>query len=149
MELTTSMVLREQTFEGKTYKVLPCKIEGYVNDLEALKQAIYKVLATEQFEYPVYSFNYGIAWKELIGEEQPYVRAEMKRMIQEALLHDDRIREVDGFSFSFTGDTLWRYRNRNGGACMTYEELLHAMLDRVPSNVDKREGSIIYDALAP
>lgn len=28
---------------------------------------------------------------------------------------------------------------------MTYEELLHAMLDRVPSNVDKREGSIIYD----
>ena len=105
MELTTSMVLREQTFEGKTYKVLPCKIEGYVNDLEALKQAIYKVLATEQFEYPVYSFNYGIAWKELIGEEQPSVRAEMKRMIQEALLHDDRIREVDGFSFSFTGDT--------------------------------------------
>ena len=105
MELTTSMVLREQTFEGKTYKVLPCKIEGYVHDLEALKQAIYKVLATEQFEYPVYSFNYGIAWKELIGEEQPYVRAEMKRLIQEALLHDDRIREVDGFSFSFTGDT--------------------------------------------
>lgn len=32
---------------------------------------------------------------------------------------------------------------------MTYEELLQAMLDKVPSNVDKREGSIIYDALAP
>ena len=32
---------------------------------------------------------------------------------------------------------------------MTYEELLQAMLGRVPSNVDKREGSIIYDALAP
>lgn len=32
---------------------------------------------------------------------------------------------------------------------MTYEELLQAMLDRVPGNVDKREGSIIYDALAP
>ena len=105
MELTTGMALREQTFEGKTYKVLPCKIEGYVDDLEALKQAIYKVLDTEQYEYPVYSFSYGIAWKELIGEEQPYVRAEMKRMIQEALLRDDRIREVDGFSFSFTGDT--------------------------------------------
>mgnify|MGYP002596929252 CR=1 FL=1 len=103
MELTTGMVLREQTFEGKTYKVLPCKIEGYVDDLEALKQAIYKVLDTEQYEYPVYNFSYGIAWKELIGE-QPYVRAEMKRMIQEALLRDDRIREVDGFSFSFTGD---------------------------------------------
>jgi len=32
---------------------------------------------------------------------------------------------------------------------MTYEELLQAMLDKAPGNVDKREGSIIYDALAP
>lgn len=32
---------------------------------------------------------------------------------------------------------------------MTYEALLQAMLDKVPSNVDKREGSVIYDALAP
>lgn len=32
---------------------------------------------------------------------------------------------------------------------MTYEGLLQTMLDMVPNNVDKREGSIIYDALAP
>lgn len=32
---------------------------------------------------------------------------------------------------------------------MTFEELLQKMLDKVPSNVDKREGSVIYDALAP
>lgn len=32
---------------------------------------------------------------------------------------------------------------------MTYEELLQAMLDKVPDNVDKREGSVIYDAIAP
>lgn len=32
---------------------------------------------------------------------------------------------------------------------MTYEELLKAMLDKVPGSVDKREGSILYDALAP
>lgn len=31
----------------------------------------------------------------------------------------------------------------------TYEEILQGMLNKVPSNVDKREGSIIYDALAP
>lgn len=31
----------------------------------------------------------------------------------------------------------------------TYGTILKRMLDRVPSNVDKREGSIIYDALAP
>lgn len=32
---------------------------------------------------------------------------------------------------------------------VTYEDILQRMLDRVPSTVDKREGSIIYDALAP
>lgn len=32
---------------------------------------------------------------------------------------------------------------------ITYETILKRMLDRVPNNMDKREGSIIYDALAP
>lgn len=32
---------------------------------------------------------------------------------------------------------------------MTYEEILQRMLDRVSNDIDKREGSIIYDALAP
>lgn len=32
---------------------------------------------------------------------------------------------------------------------MTYENILNDMLSRVPSDVDKREGSVIYDALAP
>lgn len=104
MKLTTDIVLQEQAYVSRTYKVSTDRIEGYTDDLEALKQAIYKVLDTEQYEYPVYSFGYGVAWKELIGEERPYVRAEMKRMIQEALLRDNRIREVDGFGFLFSGD---------------------------------------------
>ena len=32
---------------------------------------------------------------------------------------------------------------------ISYEQILKRMLDRVPNNLDKREGSIIYDALAP
>ena len=32
---------------------------------------------------------------------------------------------------------------------MTFEAILSSMLDRVPNTVDKREGSVIYDALAP
>ena len=31
----------------------------------------------------------------------------------------------------------------------TYEEILKRLLAKVPSNVDKREGSVIWDALAP
>ena len=32
---------------------------------------------------------------------------------------------------------------------VTYEEILERMLERVPDDMDKREGSLIYDALAP
>lgn len=32
---------------------------------------------------------------------------------------------------------------------MTYENILNDMLERIPSDIDKRPGSIIYDALAP
>ena len=32
---------------------------------------------------------------------------------------------------------------------ITYEDILERMLDKIPSTMDKREGSIIYDALAP
>lgn len=32
---------------------------------------------------------------------------------------------------------------------VTYESILQRMLDRIPNTMDKREGSIIYDALAP
>ena len=32
---------------------------------------------------------------------------------------------------------------------ITYEDILQRMLDRVPNSMDKREASIIFDALAP
>ena len=32
---------------------------------------------------------------------------------------------------------------------MTYENILNDMLERIPNDIDKRPGSIIYDALAP
>ena len=40
MELTTDLVLREQTFSGRTYQLSQTKIEGFVDELEALKQTM-------------------------------------------------------------------------------------------------------------
>lgn len=99
--------LLEQDFEyesqpSKTYKL---SIEnetisgGYVDGLEALKQAIYKILNTERFDYIIYSWNYGIEVKELIGEHMSFVIPELERVIKEALLQDDRIEEVTDFEF--------------------------------------------------
>lgn len=105
MALTIDLTVKEQSYIDRTYKMSDTQIAGFVDGMEALKQSIYKALLTEQYEYPIYSFQYGIAWKQLIGEDRSYVRAELRRMVEELLMRDDRIRSVDGFEFSFSGDS--------------------------------------------
>ncbi|MFU0784490.1 MAG: DUF2634 domain-containing protein [Thermoanaerobacterium thermosaccharolyticum] len=97
----------DETIEtSNTYKMSETKIQGYINELEALKQAIYKVLNTEKYEYPIYSFSYGIEIENLIGKDPTYVQIELKRRIKECLLQDERINNVDNFKFEFNDDNL-------------------------------------------
>lgn len=91
---------------SKTYKLSDSNIQGFVDGLDALKQAIYKVLNTEKYEYPIYGFSYGIELESLIGKDAAYVNVELKRRIQECLLWDDRIESVDNFDVTVTGDEL-------------------------------------------
>lgn len=77
------------------------QIRGSADGLEAMKQAIYKILMTERYQYIMYSWNYGIELLNLYGEPVTYVCPELKRRITEALLCDDRIRSVDNFEFEF------------------------------------------------
>lgn len=105
MALTIDLTVKEQSYIDRTYKMSDTQIAGFVDGMEALKQSIHKALLTEQYEYPIYSFQYGIAWKQLIGEDRSYVRAELRRMVEELLMRDNRIRSVDGFEFSFSGDS--------------------------------------------
>jgi len=97
----------EETIEtSRTYKITGNRIRGYTDGLDALKQAIYKVLNTERYEYPIYSFNYGIELENLLGKDPVYVQIELKRRIRECLLRDDRITEVDNFKFEINGDEI-------------------------------------------
>ena len=105
MALTIDLMVKEQSYTDRTYKMSDTQIAGFVEGMEALKQSIYKALSTEQYEYPIYSFQYGIAWKQLIGEDRSYVRAELRRMVEELVMRDDRIQSVDSFEFSFSGDS--------------------------------------------
>lgn len=90
----------------KTYKLYSDKIQGTTDELDALQQAIYKVLNTEKYEHPIYSFSYGIDLESLIGKDRAYVQVEIKRRIQECLLQDERIQRVENFIFSGSGDEL-------------------------------------------
>lgn len=96
----------EVTQPTKTYKIGQEKIQGTIDDIQALKQAIYKILDTEKYDYPIYSFNYGIEFNKLIGQDIIYVKIEMKRLIKEALLQDNRITDVVNFKFRVSGDEV-------------------------------------------
>ena len=75
-------------------------VRGYTDNQEAMKQAIYKILNTERYQYVMYSWNYGIELLDLFGEPVSYVCPELERRITEALTWDDRINSVDNFEFN-------------------------------------------------
>lgn len=77
-------------------------IRGYTDYQEAMKQAIYKILNTERYQYVMYSWNYGIELLDLYGEPVSYVCPELERRITEALTWDDRIKSVDNFEFNIS-----------------------------------------------
>lgn len=87
---------------SKTYRIDIEKeiIEGTCDEIEAIKQAIYCILNTERFEHLIYSWNYGVEIKNLIGEKSTYVIPELERVIKEALIQDDRIEDVTDFEFT-------------------------------------------------
>ena len=74
-------------------------IKGFVDDLEAVKQAIYLTLNINRYEYLIYDWNYGVEFNDLVGMEKDYAKVLIESRIKDALLQDDRIEAVTDFEF--------------------------------------------------
>lgn len=74
-------------------------ISGFIDNQEAMKQAIYKIIRTERYQYRIYSWNYGIELEDLFGMPIEYCKVELERRITEALIQDNRIIDVHSFEF--------------------------------------------------
>lgn len=74
-------------------------VRGFVDEQEAMKQAIFRILNTERYQYIIYPWYYGIETIDLYGEPVTYVCPELERRITEALLIDTRINSVTDFEF--------------------------------------------------
>ena len=81
-------------------------IRGFTDKQEAMIQAIYKIILTERYQYVIYSWNYGIELIDLFGQPVSFVLPEIKRRIEEALMHDERILSVDSFTFEVGRGTV-------------------------------------------
>ncbi len=75
------------------------RISGVTDKLDAMRQALYLILNTERYEYPVFSWNYGAELFETFSNPINFLYPELKRRITEALLTDDRIISIEDFSF--------------------------------------------------
>ena len=82
------------------------RISGYVDDLQAVAQAVYLILSTERYKFIIYSWDYGVELVDLFGKPMPYVMAELPRRIKEALTQDNRITDVTDFQFEKNGKRL-------------------------------------------
>lgn len=76
---------------------------GMTDGLDAIEQAIFKILSTNRFEHLIYSDDYG--FENPIGKDEIFVRAEIPRRIEEALLQDERITSVEDMKLDFVKDS--------------------------------------------
>ncbi|MBU3193458.1 DUF2634 domain-containing protein [Clostridium algidicarnis] len=97
---------QDTTQPTKTYKIKDGRIIGFCDGIEALKQSIYLILNTERYEYLIYSWNYGSELKGVIAKDKDIAESEFKRRVREALLQDNRIKNVDNFIFEYEKDSV-------------------------------------------
>ena len=103
----------------RTYRVdwSTGRVVGFTDSLEAMEQAIFKILETERWRYLIYPWRYGVELAPLY-EETPAVAAErVQSIVEAALLADSRITGVLDFAstvqdkrtllVSFTAQTIF------------------------------------------
>ena len=99
---------QDNTMPSKTYYINRNTngISGYIDDKDAIVQAIYLILSTERYESGIYNWYYGTEFDSLVGKDRDFVKSELKRRIAEAILEDDRILDVTDFDISFNKDVV-------------------------------------------
>ena len=100
------------TQPSKTWQInrQTMQVQSTIDDLQSVKQAVDIILNTDRFRWQIYSSNMGTELETLIGGDASYIESELPRMIEEALLVDDRITEVGNFQHTTQGETMtWSF----------------------------------------
>lgn len=82
------------------------RIEGTVDGLAAVRQAVEIILHVERFRWQIYKPSSGMEWAGLIGQDAGYVGAELQRRLADALTVDDRVTGISDYDYTIKGQTL-------------------------------------------
>lgn len=80
------------------------RIAGKIGGLDAIRQAVFKILQTERYKHLIYSSDYGSQMNTVIGQSGWLQESEIRRRIREALTQDDRIRDITDITIQQNGD---------------------------------------------
>jgi Protein of unknown function (DUF2634). len=78
-DLQTDFEFEEETSNTYKMNLNDSIIAGYVDEREAMVQAIYLILNIERYEHLIYSWDYGIELIDLFGQPIPFVLPELKK----------------------------------------------------------------------
>ena len=98
-EFNSNLLDIEDDIPNLTYKLnnLNHTIVGIVDDLDAIKQSVYKILCTERGSNPIYDPDYGVELERFFGKDNDFIKSDIERTITEALTYDDRILNIYNF----------------------------------------------------
>jgi len=109
-ELLAEAEADEEVKPSKTYKIdfENGRIGKIIDNREALQQAVYKAIITARERFPIYTDAYGCELDDLIGESvtKAFLETEIPRVIEEALIYDDRIDSVNDLEVTSSGDVV-------------------------------------------
>lgn len=115
MDMDTELVLdideieEDTEQETRTYRIdfENGRIDGIIDGLEAVKQAITKILLTERFKNLIYSDDYGCEVQDMLMSDEntdAFIESEIPELIQDALSADERILGVENFEIYDSDD---------------------------------------------
>lgn len=81
-------------------------IQGTVDGLQAVRQAVEIILNVQRFRWQIYRPYSGMDWEGLIGQDAGYVGAELQRRLIDALTVDDRVTGISNYDYTAEGDAL-------------------------------------------
>lgn len=92
-----------------TYKLGSRRLGARIDGSQAVEQFIQKALSTVRSNYLIYDDSYGSDIQGLIKQSLPLgiIEVEVPRMIEDALIYDDRIEQVSNFVITQKGDALY------------------------------------------
>ncbi|KIN52423.1 DUF2634 domain-containing protein [Bacillus subtilis] len=80
-----------------------------ITGLEAIRQFVYLSLHTERYAYSVFNHDIGNELQDILADNETtdaYKKMEIPRLIEEALIYDDRVSSVSDFEIEKQGDSF-------------------------------------------